>query len=386
MSIKKTSLWILRILPVLVLLAGSLAVYALFQSAPIAERKPRLQQARLVEVITAQNHPQTVQITAWGTVMPARRISLRAQVSGQVKTASPDFVPGGRFQQGDVLLEIEDADYVFQVQQRESDLAKAQAELEMEQGNQFIAQTEFGLLKEPVSEVQQRLMLRKPQLAAAKAQAASARAALEAAKLALARTRITAPFDAVILERQVTQGSFITNNTEIAALAGVNAYWVELSLPVADLRWIKVPEKPEDTGSPVRIHDQFAWQPGAFRTGEVIQLLSELDSKGRMARLLVEVKAPLKAQSPELLLGAYVRAEIEGIELEHVFQIPRNLLRENDRVWIMNAEDQLEIRPVTVSYRGEEAVLIREGLKAGERIVATEFATATQGMPLRVSQ
>ena len=61
-------------------------------------------------------------------------------------------------------------------------------------------------------------------------------------------------------------------------------------------------------------------------------------------------------------------------------------MREGDQVWIMNREGLLEIRPVTIAYRGADRVVITEGIEAGEHIVKSDIAAAAFGMPLRVDE
>jgi len=107
-----------------------------------------------------------------------------------------------------------------------------------------------------------------------------------------------------------------------------------------------------------------------------------------MARVLVSVPDPLgledaSGKTPPLLIGSYVRIEIEGTVLENVIALDRDHLRDGNRVWIMNGRDELEIRRVEVAYRGRERVLVADGLKAGEKVVTTDLTAPVAGMPLR---
>ncbi len=86
---------------------------------------------------------------------------------------------------------------------------------------------------------------------------------------------------------------------------------------------------------------------------------------------------------PVLLIGAYVRVEIEGREVGPVAVIERKLLHDGDNVWIMTPEEMLEIRPVEILYRGTDTVLVDAGLQPGERIVTSALSAAVEGMALR---
>ena len=93
----------------------------------------------------------------------------------------------------------------------------------------------------------------------------------------------------------------------------------------------------------------------------------------------------MHAGDPNLLVNDYMSANIIGRTVEDVIALPRSLLREGDAVWIMNEQNELDIRPVKVVYRGRSHVLVSDGLQSGERVVTTDIAAPIQGMPLRES-
>jgi RND family efflux transporter MFP subunit len=288
------------------------------------------------------------------------------------------------------MLRLDPRDHELAVRQRESALARARAALQLEQGNQSIARQEFEVLGESIRDEDRDLVLRKPQLDSALAEVAAAEAALGEARLALARATLRAPFDALVRTRSVELGARVAPGTPVAILVDTSAYWVELSLPVSQLRFVSLPAAGAP-GSPVKVFDPSAWGPGASRAGRVIRLLGDIEPEGRMARVLVEIPDPLalrpeNAGKPALLVGSYVRGEIEGTALEGVVSLDRALLRDGDRVWVMNAKGELEIRPVEVAFRGSEHVLVSSGLAPGERIVVSELSAPVEGMPLRTAE
>jgi hypothetical protein len=84
-----------------------------------------------------------------------------------------------------------------------------------------------------------------------------------------------------------------------------------------------------------------------------------------------------------LLLGAYVRAEIQGTQLEDVWVIPRTALQEQDRVYVMDARDQLAIKTVSVAYRRPSTVFVQSGLAPGDRVIVSRLPIVQEGMLLR---
>jgi RND family efflux transporter MFP subunit len=382
------SRWLRVLAPALVLLVGAVAAVALMQSGPSAKREPPPRQARLVETQSLVIGSARTRIDAMGTVVPAESVTLQPQVSGEIVFVSDDLEPGGLFSTGDELLRIDPRDYELAVLQRESEVAQAQSTLRLEQGQQSIAKREFELLNESLQDDDQELVLRKPQLESVRAQLALANARLEQAKLDLQRSRIRAPFNAIVESKQVDVGTRVTVASTLATLAGTDSCWLEVSVPVKQLKWIDIPRGRDGQGSTVRISDPDAWGAHAFREGRVIRLAGDLETEGRMARLIVEVDDPftLKPENsgkPVMLMGSYVSVEIAGRPLDQVASIARAHLRDGDRLWIMGADATLEIRQVDIVFRGHDQVLVADGVEAGEQLVVTDLAAPVAGMPLR---
>ncbi|MCP3175839.1 efflux RND transporter periplasmic adaptor subunit [Desulfuromonas sp. KJ2020] len=388
---RRGSLLLRYLLPLLILVGAVAMVFWLMKTGPKAKPKPKERQAILVEVQPVHIGPQRTVIHAMGTVKPAREVTIMPQVSGEVIAINPHFMPGGMLAEGEEFLRIEPADYRIAVSQLESEVARVEAEIQLEQGRQLVARREYELLGEEVSEEEKALMLRQPQLDTLKASLAAAAARLQQARLDLERTTMTSPFNAVVQTRHVNLGTRVTPATALVELAGTDAYWVELSVPVSQLRWIKLPDRTGGKGSRVRIYDEAAWGKDLFREGHVLRLAASVEPEGRMARLLVEVEDPLarrqaNAGRPRMLIDSYVRVEIVGSAVEAAAKIPRRLVRDGDTVWIMNEQDRLEIRPIEILFRGRDEVLVPQGLQEDERLVVTDLSAAVEDMRLRLQE
>ena len=317
-----------------------------------------------------------------------------------------------------------------EILQRESAILQAEAAVLIERGQQAVAEREYKLLGRELPEADRDLVLRKPQLQQAQAALGSAKAAkgaaeaarqaaiaakasaealtrsaeaavegaeagkaaaevaLKQAKLDLERATIRAPFNAIVEAEAVDKGSQVSPQTSLATLVGTDEYWAEVSVPVDQLRWIQFPKANGGRGSSVRIYNEAAWGPDQYRAGHAARLTGALEPEGRMARILVAVPDPLglreaSARPPTLLIGSYVRVEIDGLELENVVPLDRGLVHEGDSVWVMNAQGKLEIRKVTIAFRGRERLLVTDGLAAGDKLVTTNLAAPVAGTPLR---
>jgi RND family efflux transporter MFP subunit len=380
--------WLQRLLPVVVLVLGGLLALWFVKTSPQTQPKPPQKSATLVEVAPPRIEARPAVIHSMGLVQAALRIALHPRVSGEIVSVADDFVPGGTFKKGDTLLKVDPTDYELAIRQLTRAVAEGEANLRVEEGSQAIAQKDFELLGQIVSEKDRDLVLRKPQLDMARAALESARAQLDKAELDLRRTTVLAPFNAVVQSRDVNIGARVGENTQLATLIGTDTYWVEATVPVNQLKWIRVAQNSAGDGSRVRVYNDAAWGPGIHREGEVVRLAADLEEQGRMARVYIAVEdpmslAPENKEQPPLLIGSYVRTEIEGVTLENVAVLPRGLLRENDRVWVKSTSDTLEMRPVEVGFRGRDEVLVTSGLSAADEIVTTDIPGPVQGMALR---
>ncbi len=380
-----------KIVVSVLIIIGAIAIYKYqIRTSPRLSRKKPPPQPKLVQVMPVQQDDCKTKVIADGIVIPAQQVTLRPQVNGQIVDISEDVVPGGIVQAGQKLIEIDHRDYEILVRQRKSDVAKALKDLKVEEGSQAIAKQEYELLDEVISEEDRELVLREPQLASTKAAQESAQATLEKAQLDLARCDILAPFNAIIQEKHVDFGATVSTNSNLVTLMGTDEAWVEVKVWISQLKWLSIPRTNGDSGSKVTIYNNLAWGSGKSRAGRVLCLIGELEKQGRMARLLVTIDDPfcLKPQNkdlPQLLMGSYVSAEIEGRTLESVYPVKRSHFRDNNTVWILDDKDQLDIRNVKIAFMDSEKVYVNEGLNENEKLVVTDIAAPVEDMPLRVA-
>jgi len=380
-----------RLLLGLIVFAGATAISIFWMTnQPAAQRRPPRPQATLVEVSPVRSQTEKVIIRAMGTVTPARIIQLAPRVSGEIVEVSPQFFPGGRFQASDTILRIEQKDYRLALEQRKSELVDAQHDLKLEMGQQSVAQREYELLEQDVEEEDKELLLRQPQLEMAKAAVSAAEAAVEKAQLDLDRTVIVSPFNAMIQEKNVDLGSQVSVGMTLATLVGTDEYWVEVSVPVDELRWLHIPGYNGEAQSSARVYHESAWGKEVFRSAKVERLMADLEPEGRMARLLIDVPDPLQLQVAPgkrhpLILGSYVRVEIDGVELPDIVQIPRSAVREANQIWIMNPDGKLAIRTISIVWSGNDDVYVSDGISDGELLVMSNLGNPVEGMPLRTT-
>ncbi|MGM0412871.1 MAG: efflux RND transporter periplasmic adaptor subunit, partial [Pseudomonadota bacterium] len=203
--------WVAAVTVVAILVgAGGIAAW-MMQADTTAERDETERPPRLVETTRMEPSRERVRIEAFGEVAPAREVTLRPRVSGEVLALGEGVEPGGHLAEGDPVVRIDPADYDLALKRAESALTQARSERDREAGRQAVAEAEFErAAPEEVSPEQRRLMLRRPQLESAEASVESAEAERDQARLDLARTTVRSPFDARVTDRMVDRGTRVT--------------------------------------------------------------------------------------------------------------------------------------------------------------------------------
>jgi RND family efflux transporter MFP subunit len=377
------------LLPLCVLGGALFVAWSLFASEPQAERTTADRLPPLVQVVPLA--PQTVQrtIQAYGTVMPAREVGVSLEVSGRVEEVHPAMQPGGIVKEGELLIRVNRAEYQLALDRAEAALAEAIADLEVEQGRQRVAQREWELFGQdmPESDLGRELALREPQLNQAKARIASARSTVARAELDLTRTEIRAPFDAMILSEFVDIGQTVSVNGQVAVLVDTGAFWVQASVPASQIGVLA--ESTNEQQGTVRIFSDAYSRTQPITQGRLLRMLGQVDPDGRMAQVLIEVPDPFVLENGDserlpLPLNTYVRVEIDGGPLQGVVPIPREGLRENNEVWVANAQDELEAPVVDIVWRDDAFVAVRNIFEPAHRLIVSPMENALPGMKLRV--
>lgn len=366
------------LIPVVIILVALMIGKFIIDSTKKPEKKPPQRTAYAVDVQPLTADVQTVKLQATGIVSPAVEITLRARVAGEIIEVAPEFIDGGTFKQGELILKIDPVDYELALEQKKAALAEAEYQLQLEKGQGEIAAREWELLGAPSEnhEADRELALRVPHLKYRTAKLEAAKAELKNAQLNLARTEVRAPFNAIVVDRKTDRGTQASTQDTLAVLTGSDQFYVRASIPVSQLKWIHAGN---EKGSMVTI----LRNTGVERIGRVIRVESALEEVGRMARILIAVDQPTAGKHP-MLLNEYVRVEIEGAAIENAYHIPREALHEDEFVWLATPEGTLEIRAVEVSWRDATDVLVTGGLNEDERLILTNLSTPINGMQLRI--
>jgi RND family efflux transporter MFP subunit len=378
------------IIPALILIAAFGFSHWLTSNPEKAEKNKEIKtQVMLVKTGFPEVGNYTVPIEALGQVIPSTEIHLKSQVSGEIIAISEEFLPGGLINKDEIILKIDPSDYKISVQKYEAVLKQAEANYDLELGRQNIAKSELELLKKttgkPINNTE--LALRRPQLEQANAEKIKAKSDLDKAKLDFNRTEIKAPYNALIVDRNANIGDKVSSQDSLARIVATDEYWIELSIPVNELKWLDIPYSNSEQGSKAYI---FLDGDRGTRTGHILKLTGKLDDQSRFANILLSVRDPLlinntaKSAFP-LILGDYVKVILDGKTLNNALRIPLSWLRDENTVWVMK-EGKLVFKPITPIYEDREYIYIQDGLKPSDKIITSDISVPVNGMPIRTLQ
>ncbi len=382
---EKPGNWLRTLLPIFLIFVGIAGGYYLFSRQPDIKKKPPVKQAVIVETISLSPGDHQGSIHLMGTVIPDKEVMLKSKVSGEVVYLSSGLVVGGRVQKGQVLLTIDDSDYKIEVQKANSALEKEMSNLAIEQGSQQIAKEELKLINEVSSEemVATDLALRKPQLLQVQAAIRSAKADLEKAKLNLSRTQVKAPFNALVIEKNIDKGSLVSSQEALCSLVDVDFFQIETQVPPDFLAAFVIDET---DGSKAMIHSRYSnqsWQ------GKVVRTTGKMSNQSRMAGVIVQVPDPLgllqKKSVPPLLLDDHVDVQIMGKIFKNVYALSRNFLKEDQTVWVYN-EGVLDIRKVKIIWKEDGQVFVSSGIRPGDKLITSDLPAPVNGMALQTAE
>jgi len=382
------------VLPVALILGSIVLVAALiaYQKSQRADRKPEAEQALLVDTVIAQVSSLNFTVDSQGTVRPRTETTLVTEVSGKVVSVSPDFVAGGFFRKGDVLLEIDPSDYSTGLKRAEAALASRHAKLADETARSEQALKDWKNLgnKGEPSPLARRL----PQLDDAKANVSAAEADVQKARRDLERTRITLPYDGLVRQKSVDIGQFVSPGTQLGVTFAIDTAEVRLPLTQHDLEYLDLPSETEVKQTkkqypPVILSADRAgnveqWQARIIRTEGVV------DETSRAIYAVAQVVDPYgvlgESTQPELKIGTFVHAAIQGLPADNVVILPRYVLQANHTVLAVDDQSKLQILAVNVLRAEPKKVYISDGIEAGTRVITTTLDVPLPGTLLKVNE
>ena len=248
------------------------------------------------------------------------------------------------------------------------------------------------------------------------------------------QSRLKAPFNGVVQNKNVDLGQYVSPGTRLATLLGSDFAEIAIDLPMSRLDWLPKSQQNESREFSSETTDRDSYAENQYQIPAEIKLsgisspfswhavvkrqLLELSPGGMMVQLIAEVRDPFglkisKSKEQKLIskngifqmkhfeqfqgdgniknfysktplfIGSFVDVKIPGRKLKKVVRIPARALRERDTVWVV-INKELEIRKVKIAHIDLDNVYLSGGIEMGDKIITSPIKGAAKGLKIRI--
>jgi membrane fusion protein (multidrug efflux system) len=330
-----------------------------------------------VMVMTVQPTEITPRVQFNGRVVAVDEVELRARVTGFLQQRQ--FEEGADVATGDLLFVLEKDQYQAVVDQRQAEVASAEANkantaAQLQRGEELVKNGNI-----PKSEVD----LRRAADLMAAASIQEAQAALEQASINLGYTEIHAPLAGRIGRAAFSVGNLVGPDSGVLATI-VSQDPIYVTFPVSQRQLMDYRREHGDAGPPVvkvtlpdgSVYDQ---------TGEIDFLDVQVDQ----GTDTVTVRAELPNPERTLVDGQFVSVRVEAGTPEPVLTVPQAALQVDQAgpyVLVVGDGDKVEARRVTLGESEGTLAVVQDGLKEGERVIVDGIQKVRPGMAVAASE
>ncbi|MFN4762494.1 efflux RND transporter periplasmic adaptor subunit [Gillisia sp. Q332] len=364
---------ILSILGVLLVIAAVFGAKAIIDSNTV-ERPPINKTVKTVFVDTVQNRTVPIIIPANGAVTALNKTELFSEVEGIFRNSSKPFRAGQTYRRGQVLLNIDGSEFAANVRAARSELYNSitaiMPDLRLDYPelypkwekylNNFDVNRNLAPLPETESNQEKYFIAGRGIV--------SAYYNIKNLEARLNKFSIIAPYNGVLTEALVTEGSLVRPGQKLGEFIDPSEFELEVAIRKSFSDLLKIGEK-------VTLSNLENTQ--TFK-GTVSRVNSRIDQASQTIQVFINVK------DPEVKEGMYLEARLEARSVENAIEIPRELLVDQSKVYVVN-EGLLNLVPVTPVYFASEKVVI-QGLEDGAKLVSSPVPGAYPGMEVAISE
>lgn len=337
--------------------------------------KPNIKDTiKTVFVDTVQNSTIPIKIPANGNLVAKRRVELYAEVQGVFRYSAEPFKAGQEYQRGQTLLKIDASEYEASVRSAKSNLynqiTAIMPDLRLdypkifpkwqEYLNNFNVNSSVKPLPEPEND-KERYFINGRGINTAYFD-------IKNLEQRLSKYRINAPFDGVLTEALVTEGTLIRNGQKLGEFIDPEIYELQVSIAKEYTDLLKIDETVSLTTNSGR---------NTYK-GKVSRINAKIDQATQTVSVFIEVK------NNTLKEGMYLQASLDARKEENAIEIDRSLINDRNEIFVVKDSilKSMEINPV---YFSDKKVVIK-GVPNGELILARQVSAAYNGMRVKIAK
>ena len=371
---------------VLRLLAGVLILFVGFfmmQSLIGMKQSPSVTlpetMARPVRTTVVFNTQVTPKVPVEGRVQAWNRIDLFAEVNGVLSLMGEDFREGKSFKEGEIILNLDDSESRSNLKSARSVylqlvtgmLASIQVDFpeRIEIWEQYVESIDvtkaLPSLPTPESKREEYFIVNRGVQASFYS--------IKASEERVSKFTVRAPFDGFVAQALVKPGALVRAGQPLGLFVGTDVYEIQTAVHSRYLATIKIGDK-------VIFHDE---NDLVVAEGKVDRIAGNVNASTQSATVFCKVRASENRQD-QMRDGRYLSGFIESSEIENAFEIQRNLIDGEEKVFVVNS-NELAKMSVVQEFRSIETSIV-SGMPNGTLILSDPVTGAYLGMPVSVGE
>ena len=371
---------VLRLLAgILILFVGFFAMKSLIgmkQSPSVTLPETMARPVRTTVVLNTQVTPK---VPVEGRVQAWNRIDLFAEVNGVLSLMGEDFREGKSFKEGEIILNLDDSE-------SRSNLKSARSVyLQLVTGMLASIQVDFPERIEIWEQYVESIDVTKalPSLPAPESKreeyfivnrgVQASFYSIKASEERVSKFTVRAPFDGFVAQALVKPGALVRAGQPLGLFVGTDVYEIQTAVHSRYLATIKIGDK-------VIFHDE---NDLVVAEGKVDRIAGNVNASTQSATVFCKVRASENRQD-QMRDGRYLSGFIESSEIENAFEIQRNLIDGEEKVFVVNS-NELAKMSVVQEFRSIETSIV-SGMPNGTLILSDPVTGAYLGMPVSVGE
>lgn len=327
--------------------------------------------ARFVNATDALYQDFQSEITAFGRLMPTRKVEIFAEVGGIMLETPLKFKTGNTFSNGDLLIKIDDEETKLTLYSAKSSFMnlltsslpdiKADFPQDFDIWNKYLQNFNIEDQIQDLPDIDND----KLKYFLSNRQIFSQYYSIKNSEVRFSKFKIHAPFSGSVILSTVEPGTFIRQGQKIGEISTVGSYELELNVNSSDIAFINIGDNLEISSSEF----DKTWN------GKIIRIAKNIDQSTQTVKVYASVSGS------ELREGMYMKALIKGVNIEDAVKVPRKALVNNE--FVFTIEDSLLGKSNIQLVKITESDAYIRGIEANKIIITDALADAELGMKVK---
>lgn len=358
---------ILSILGILIIVASFFLAKQIINS----KTRPRAKVEKVVKTVfteTVTNGTVPIVVPANGNLRAKRRVELYAEVQGVFQKANKLFKPGQPYRKGETIIKIDASEYYASVQSAKSNLynliTSIMPDLRLDYPEVFpkwqayLSRFDLNRTTPPLPE----MTTEKEKFFISGRGILTNYYNVKNQEQRLRKYSISAPFNGILTEALVTEGSLVRSGQKLGEFINTDTYELEVSISKTYSDLLKLNEHVDLVN--------------LDRTKTYKGVVSRIN--GNIDLATQTIKAFIEVSDPDLKEGMYLEANLNAKQETDAIEIDRSLLLENDQIFVVRDSllDLIDVRPV---YFSDKKVVLKD-VPEGISILTKPVVGAFDGM------